>query len=143
MKQYTVKIYVKTSLRGPCIKDGKYAAIVECMTSKGPVTRQITGREEKTTYYRSVLIAITKALELLNTECSVTIYTDCVFVKNTAERGSPEAWRRSEWKRPGGSEVRNKELWQQFLEQMERHIIAFRFSKYNDYEERLKELLAE
>lgn len=129
--QYNVKIYVKTSLRGPCIKDGKYAAIVECMTSKGPVTRQITGGEKKTTYYRSVLLAIVKALEILNTECSVTIYTDCAFIKNTAERGTPESWKRSEWKRPGGGEVKNKELWQQFLDQMDRHIIAFRFSKFN------------
>ncbi|MCH1972589.1 hypothetical protein MCI89_09580 [Muricomes sp. OA1] len=139
--QYNVKIYVKTSLRGPCIKDGKYAAIVECMTSKGPVTRQITGCEEKTTYYRSVLLAIVKALEILNTECSVTIYTDCAFIKNTAERGCMEDWRRSEWKKSSGEEVINKELWQQFLDQMDRHIIAFRFSKINAYEEKLEELL--
>lgn len=139
--QYNVKIYVKTSLRGPCIKDGKYAAIVECMTSKGPVTRQITGSEEKTTYYRSVLLAIVKALEILNTECSVTIYTDCAFIKNTAERGCMEDWRRSEWKKSSGEEVINKELWQQFLDQMDRHIIAFRFSKINAYEEKLEELL--
>ena len=139
--QYNVKIYVKTSLRGPCIKDGKYAAIVECMTSKGPVTRQITGGEKKTTYYRSVLLAIVKALEILNTECSVTIYTDCAFIKNTAERGCMEDWRRSEWKKSSGEEVINKELWQQFLDQMDRHIIAFRFSKINAYEEKLEELL--
>lgn len=141
--QHNVKIYVKTSLRGPCIKDGKYAAIAECMTSKGPVTRQITGSEEKTTYYRSVLLAIVKALEILNTECSVTIYTDCAFIKNTAERGCMEDWRRSEWKKSGGEEVINKELWQQFLDQMDRHIIAFRFSKINAYAEKLEELLTE
>lgn len=141
MKQFEVKIYVQTSLHGPCIKDGRYAAIIECQTSKGEVTREVIGKEEKTTYYRSVLLAIVKALEILNAPCIVTIYTDCIFVKNTAERGSLEVWKRSEWKKPSGKEVKNKELWKQFLEQMDRHIIAFRFSKYNDYMERLGKLL--
>lgn len=143
MKQFEVKIYVKTSLCGPGIRSGSYAAIVECQTSKGPVTREIVGREDNTTYYRSVLLAIVKALEILNAACSVTIYTDCIYIKNIAERGSPESWRRSEWKKPTGGEVKNKELWQQFLEYVDRHIIAFRFSKHNAYINRLKEMLKE
>lgn len=143
MKQFEIKIYVKTSLCGPGIRNGSYAAIVECQTSKGPVTREIVGREDNTTYYRSVLLAIVKALEILNAACSVTIYTDCIFIKNTAESGSPEAWRRSEWIKSSGEEVKNKELWQQFMEQMDKHIIAFRFSKHNDYMKRIKELLRE
>ncbi|MCI6467040.1 MAG: hypothetical protein MSA90_16435 [Faecalicatena sp.] len=143
MKKFEIKIYVKTSLCGTGIRNGSYAAIVECQTSKGPVTREITGKEESTTYYRSVLLGIVKALEILNTPCSVTIYTDCTYIKNIAERGSPESWRRSEWKKPSGEEVKNRELWQQFLEQMDKHIIAFHFSRHNDYVKRLKELLKE
>lgn len=142
MKQYEVKVFVQTSLRGPCIKNGSYAAIIECRTSKGPVTRLVKGAEEKTTYYRLALLGMVKALEILKVPCSITIYTDCVYIKNIAERGSPEVWRRSEWKRSSGEEVKNKELWQQFLELMDVHIISFKFSKHNDYEEKLEELLA-
>lgn len=141
MRQFQVKIYVKTSLCGPCVKDGNYAAIVECMTAKGVATREITGSEENTTYYRLVLLGIVKALEILNAQCSVTIYTDCPFIINTAERGNPESWKRSEWKKPSGEEVKNKELWKQFLEYEDKHIIAFRFSKHNDYTGKLKQLL--
>lgn len=141
MRQFEVKIYVKTSLCAPGVRKGRYAAIVEYLTKKGPVTREITGKEEETTYYRLVLLAIVKALEILNVQCSVTIYTDCLFVKNTAERGSLEAWRRSEWKKSSGEEVINKELWQQFLEYADRHKIAFQFSKHNDYNDRLKRLI--
>lgn len=142
MKQYEVKVFVQTSLRGPCIKNGSYAAIVECMTSKGPVTRTVTGAEKKTTYYRLALLGMVKALEILNVPCSITIYTDCVYIKNIAERGSPEVWRRSEWKKSSGEEVKNKELWQQFLDMMDVHMISFKFSKHNVYEEKLEELLA-
>lgn len=137
----TVKVFVKTSLRGPCIKDGKYAAVVEYISSKGAVTREVFGEEKETTYNRSVLLAIINALRLLNVACDVMIYTDCIFVKNTAERGSLENWRRSEWKRAGGGEVKNRDLWQQFTELADRHKIAFQFSKHNDYSPKLKELL--
>ena len=127
----TVKVFVKTSLQGPCIRDGRYAAVVEYISSRGAVTREISGEEKGTTYHRSVLLVA----------CSVTVYTDCVFVKNTAERGSLEDWRRSEWKKAGGGEVKNRDLWQQFTELADRHEIAFRFSKHNDYSHRLTELL--
>lgn len=137
----TVKIFVKTSLQGPCIKDGRYAAVVEYMSRKGAVTREISGAEKETTYNRSVLLAIIKALDLLNVACEVVIYTDCVFVKNTAERGSLETWRRSEWKKAGGGEVKNRDLWQQYTELADKHTITFRFSKFNDYGQKLEELL--
>ena len=92
----SVKIYIGTQLKGPCIKDGAYAGIVEYISGTGPVIREITGMEKETTYYRSVLLAIVESLKILKVACSVTIYTDCVFVKNTAERGNPETWRRKQ-----------------------------------------------
>ncbi len=137
----TVKVFVKTSLQGPCIMDGRYAAVVEYISSKGAVTREVSGGEKGTTYNRSVLLAIIKALNLLNVACDVVVYTDCIFVKNMAERGNLEKWRRSEWKKAGGGEVKNRDLWQQFTELADRHKITFRFSKHNDYNQKLKELL--
>ena len=137
----TVKVFVKTSLQGPCIRDGRYAAVLEYISSRGAVTREVSGEEKETTYHRSVLLAIISALDLLKVACSVTVYTDCIFVKNTAERGSPENWRRSEWRKADGGEVKNRDLWQQFTELADRHEIAFRFSKHNDYSHQLAELL--
>ena len=97
--------------------------------------------EKETTYYRSVLLAIVESLKILKVACSVTIYTDCVFVKNTAERGNPETWKRAEWKKASGEAVKNKELWQQFLELSEIHKIGFRFSKHSTYNDQLRTLI--
>lgn len=33
-----VRIYIETTLAGPCVKDGFYAALIECRTKKGPAT---------------------------------------------------------------------------------------------------------
>ena len=40
-----VNIYIRTSLTGPCIKDGRWAAAMECQTSKGPAVKGICGEE--------------------------------------------------------------------------------------------------
>lgn len=137
MKQVT--IYIETSLQGPSVKDGKYAAIIEFINQAGePVTREVAGAEKDTTYHRSTLLAAVKALEKLNQPCEVIIKTNCIFIKNIVERGSPEEWKRSEWKKPSGEEVKNKELWQEFLEQMDKHKIGFQFSKHHAYKDFLQ-----
>ncbi|MFR6161844.1 MAG: RNase H family protein [Mediterraneibacter gnavus] len=109
-----VNIYIRTSLTGPCIKDGRWAAAMECQTSKGPAVKGICGEEQETTYYRLVLLGIVKSLKILNAPCHVTLYTDCIFIKNMIENGKPEQWKRAEWRKPSGEEVKNLELWQQY-----------------------------
>lgn len=70
-----VKIFIESSIAGPCVKDGWYAAIIECQTSKGPATMGLSGMEKETTYYRSILLAILMALKKLK-PCKAIIYTD-------------------------------------------------------------------
>ena len=64
-----VNIYIRTSLTGPCIKDGRWAAAMECQTSKGPAVKGICGEEQETTYYRLVTAWNCEILE--NTKCAV------------------------------------------------------------------------
>lgn len=139
-----VKIYIGSSLAGPCVRDGWYAAILECETKKGPATIGITGGEKETTYYRTVLLAVVAALKRLK-PCSAIIYTDCGFIKNMYENGTAEHWQRSEWVKSDGGEVKNKELWQQFFDEVQRlggkRKVTFRFSKHHDYKKELQEAI--
>ena len=138
-----VKIYVGSSIKGPCIKPGAWAAVLECQTEKGPAVMGIKGKEESATCNRLTLLAIIKAMERLNRPCKVTIYTDCIFVKNMIEQGRPEEWKRAEWKKPSGEEIKNRELWQEYRELSKNHKIAVRFCKYGVYAEKIGEMLAE
>lgn len=142
-----VKIYIETSLAGPGVRDGWYAAIVEYITSKGPATIGLVGMEAETTYYRSVLLAIVLAMKKLKCPCSIKIYTSCHFIKGIYEQNQIEAWRRAEWKKSTGEEVANKELWQQFFEEVERmggrDKIEFRYSKFNDYRDLMRKKIAD
>lgn len=139
-----VKIYIGSSLAGPCVKDAWYAAILEYQTKKGPATLGISGGEKETTYYRTILLAIVAALKRLK-PCDVTIYTDCGFIKNMYENGTAEHWQRSEWVKSDGGEVANKELWQQFFDEVKRlggkNSIKFHFSKHHDRKGELRELI--
>lgn len=133
-----VKIFIETTLAGPCVKDGWYAALLECQTSKGPATRWLVGMEEKTTYHRSVLLAIIYAFKKLK-PCRVIIYTRCSYIIGNYQQDRPEGWSRSEWKKPTGEEVKNKDLWQEFLDEINRlggkDKITFQFSKHHDYKD--------
>lgn len=138
---FDVSIYTKTTIIGPACRPGGYAAIVEYKTSAGTHTRTVQGWEESTTYYRSVLLAAVNALYLLNKTCNVTLYTDCAFVCNMVERNLPEEWRRQEWKKPSGEEIKNRELWQEFLDLKEKHKITVVYRKDYRYREKLMEIL--
>ena len=138
----TVKIYIETTVKGPAVRDGKYAAALVFTKADGEsVTRIVTGEEEETTYNRSTLLAAIRALKRLNQSCHVIIYTDCAYIKNMVEQGNPEKWKRAEWKKAAGGEVQNRELWQLFLEEKEKHEIEMRFSKYSDYHDTLQAVM--
>ena len=58
-----LNIYIRTSLTGPCIKDGCWAAAIEYQTRKGPAVKGICGAEKETTYYRLVLLGNRRILK--------------------------------------------------------------------------------
>lgn len=85
-------------------------------------------------------------MQRIRCQCRVVIYTYCTFIKGMFEQGKPAAWRRTEWKKSTGEEVENRELWQQFFDEVRRvggeENIEFRFSKHNDYRKIMQEMIA-
>lgn len=141
-----VKIYIETTLAGPCVKDGWYSAFLECQTSKGPASVWFAGMEEQTTYYRSVLLAIIYALRKLK-PCRAIIVTRCSYIASIYEQGTLEGWSRAEWKKSTGEDIKNKDLWQQFQDEVSRlggkDKIGFEFSKNHAYKVFLTEKMKE
>lgn len=137
-----VKVYIETTIKGPAVKTGKYAAALVFTKQNGAVKDLIVqGEEEETTFNRSVLLAMIRALKRFTEPCHIIFYTANTYIKNMVECGNPEKWRRAEWRKAAGKEVQNKELWQLFLEEKEKHEVEIKFSKYSAYKETLQELL--
>ena len=139
-----VQIYVTTTLAGPAVKDGYYGAVVEYITPKGrKEIRTVIGFEQNTTWHRSVILATVKALNILTVPCEVEIYTTSNFVVNTLNSGNVEKWKRAEWRKSSGKEVKNKELWQEYADLAERHKIHATRSKNNEYVHLLMKMFKE
>lgn len=136
-----VTIFTDTSIKSPHIKDGQYAAVVECITDHQTAVRYVQGSEEDSTRNRLELLAIIEGLRILTKPCTVEVVTSCGFIANNARPDNVEIWQRSEWKRARGKHIKNIDLWQQYLEEKEPHKIGFTFSAFNVYEDKLKELL--
>lgn len=136
-----VTIYTKTSTKRLKVKEGCYAVAIEYETKKGPAYKLMSGYEENTTYNRLALQSIICGLLSLKEPCEVTIYTDCVFVRNQINRESPEHWKRSEWIKSGGGNVKHKDLWQQFLAAKASNKIVVKPSEYKYYVQELDDLL--
>lgn len=110
---------------------------MECETKKGPAVKAQIETEQNTTYHRMSMIAILVGLRMLR-PCEVTAYTPDQFLVTTINEGNMDKWKREEWRRPHGKEIKNKELWQELSEQMEKHRVTLEFSESTRYSDRLQ-----
>lgn len=139
-----VEIYIETTIKGPVVKDGKYAAALVFTKSTGESEdRFVKGEEPDTTFNRSILLAMIQALEKFTEACHITFHMGNFYVKNMVEAGNPEKWKRAEWRRTQGKEVQNKDLWELYLEKSGKfdHKIEFAWSKAHEYTGILQEMM--
>lgn len=140
---FEVKIYIETSLKGP-LREGEgpgwYAAVVEYKKKSGEIeTRDDFVREEKTTYHKSVLSALLKSLKRLNTGCIVEVRTDCTYISNNWKNGNLRHWKTNGWKTYNGKPIKNKELWQQVSEELDKHIVKIERVRRHSYTKWMQE----
>lgn len=132
-------IYIETTIKGPSVRNGAYAAEIEYIRRNGePETREVLGEEENTTYNRTTLLAIVTALKRFNRPCEIEIVTSNNFVKNTIECGNLLKWQENGWKNSKEEDIKNKELWQEFAQEMKKHKIAVTLWKNHAYSGILK-----
>ena len=87
--------------------------------------KELSGGEPMTTNNRMELLGVITALSALREPCEVTLTTDSQYVVNAIEKGWLESWRKNGWKKSDKSKVLNVDLWEQLLEQLERHKVSF------------------
>ena len=102
-----IELFTEVNFRGPTAKNGKCIALVECETKKGPAVKAQIEIEQNTTYHRMSMIAILTGLRMLR-PCEVTVYTPDQFLVTTINEGNMDKWKREEWRRPHGNEIRER-----------------------------------
>jgi len=81
----------------------------------GDETFEIFGGEDNTTNNRMELIAAIKALEYLNENHKITLYTDSNYVKDGITKWIFN-WKKNNWKTSTKKSVKNSDLWIQLDE---------------------------
>lgn len=100
---------------------GGYAAVM----IYGKHRKEVKGGFRLTTNNRMEIMAALVGLGMLRTRCTVALYTDSQYLVDAITKGWAKRWRRNGWKTIEGKPVANSDLWQQLLEQYDKHMVHF------------------
>ena len=117
-----VNIYTASGIRSPRAGNGKAGYILEMKTEKEPVTLTKTVELLNATANQSELRILNMALARLTKKCSLTIYTESGYVAAGIEELS--RWQENGWKTSRGTDVANKEEWQETAELLNGHAFS-------------------
>jgi ribonuclease HI len=104
--------------------------------------KNISGREENTTNNRMELSAAIMALQEVNTNSEIIIYTDSTYVKNGITEWVLK-WKENGWKNSNKESVKNKDLWEKLVNLCEQNTINWKWvkahasNKYNNLADEL------
>ena len=89
------------------------------------IEKEIVGGQKDTTNNKMEMMAVIKGLEMLKEPCEVEVYSDSAYVVNSIEKGWIYSWRKNGWKKADKKEVKNIDLWERLLKQLEIHKVTF------------------
>lgn len=115
-----VKIYTDGACSGNP-GPGGYAAIL----IYNGVEKEISGGDRDTTNNKMELTAVIKGLEMLKEKCIVTIYSDSAYIVNSIQNGWIYSWKKNNWIKSDKTKVKNIDLWEKLLKQMNFHEVSF------------------
>ena len=104
--------------------------------------KNISGSEENTTNNRMELSAAIMALEEVNMNSEITIYTDSTYVKNGITEWVLK-WKENGWKNSNKEPVKNKDLWEKLDNLCKQNTIKWKWvkghasNKYNNLADEL------
>jgi ribonuclease HI len=104
--------------------------------------KNISGSEKNTTNNRMELSAAIMALEEVNINSEITIYTDSTYVKNGITEWVLK-WKENGWKNSNKEPVKNKDLWEKLDNLCEQNTINWKWvkghasNKYNNLADEL------
>lgn len=100
---------------------GGWAAILMCNGKE----KEISGGLKETTNNVMEITAVIEGLKALKYPCEVQVFSDSAYVVNAFLQGWIYNWISKNWKLANGSDVKNKELWQELYALTKTHKVTF------------------
>ncbi|HAC16669.1 MAG TPA: ribonuclease HI [Bacteroidetes bacterium] len=89
-------------------------------------SKELSGGEAQTTNNRMEMKAIIEGLKALNKPCKVTICSDSALIINAFKDNWIDGWIKRGWRKADKKPVENQDLWQEMLNETDRHIIIWK-----------------
>ncbi len=115
--EYTVVTDGACSANGTDEARGGWAAIVITPTGEETV---FTGGAAMTTNNRMELIAAIEGIATTPEGASVELITDSSYVAKAISEGWLESWQKRSWKTAGRKPVKNRDLWERMIVELDR-----------------------
>ena len=119
----SVVIYTDGACRGNP-GPGGWGAVLDFRGRK----KNLKGGELATTNNRMELMAAIQALDALRERCTVTLYTDSIYVKQGLNAWLP-VWKAKGWRTADKKPVKNQDLWERLDAAAARHEVDWRWVK--------------
>ncbi|MBT3281112.1 MAG: ribonuclease HI [Campylobacteraceae bacterium] len=98
-------------------------------------TKELSGCEDNTTNNRMELLGAIKGLEAIKEPCNVEIISDSTYVVKAINEWL-NGWVKKGWKNSAKKDVKNSDLWKQYIEVSKGHnIIATWVKGHNGHDE--------
>jgi ribonuclease HI len=104
---------------------GGWGAILECEGHE----KELSGGEANTTNNRMELLGVINGLTALKYRCDVTLISDSKYVIDAITKGWARKWRANGWMRNNKDKALNPDLWEQLLNQIDRHEMHYQWVK--------------
>lgn len=109
---------------GACSGNPGPGGFASVLIYKG-IEKEISDYEINTTNNRMEMMAVICALEYLKEPCDVTIYSDSAYVVNSINNRWIYSWKKNNWIKSDKEKVKNVELWERILKQLQIHDVTF------------------
>jgi ribonuclease HI len=90
------------------------------------VKKEISGGSKDTTNNIMEMTAVIESLKMLKEPCKVTLYSDSAYVVNAFEQNWIDSWIQKGWINSKKEPVKNRELWEELIELINKHDVSFK-----------------
>lgn len=127
-----INIYITQTFRGRLDGgEGKFYIVLELIDQEGiPHTREHMKGYTNTTKNRLDLLACIEALSHVTEACEITIYIDSRYM--AGNEGRLSRWEAEGWI-SGQGQIKNQDLWKQYREAAEKHLVTILAMKDHSY----------
>lgn len=91
----------------------------------GDNRKEISGGSKNTTNNIMEITAVIEALKCLKFECEAKVHSDSAYVVNCFNNGWIQKWKKNNWQTASKEPVKNKELWKELYNLVQKHKVEF------------------